>query len=255
MNEGTPDLDDLIRAHRDGVRLTSEQHGRNRARLLSRVAAGAAATAAIGTTSTAVAATTGHGTATLLVKVVIGLVVASGAGAVYYIGRSAPAAENRVVPTVVRDPATDPLARHADNSVSPVSPAEPPANLDMSSSAASEANGGATSSRRVARPKTGSASSLAAEIQLMHDVETALQAGQFERALRLLDDRGGSTSGALGEERAAARVVTLCKLGRVDEARAEAARFIHDRPRSPLVERMRSTCAKGSEATPTSGAR
>ena len=52
----------------------------------------------------------------------------------------------------------------------------------------------------------------------------------------------------MGEERAAARVVTLCRLGRVDDARAEAARFVRDRPRSPLVERVRSTCAKGSES-------
>ena len=27
MNERTPNLDDLVSAHREGVRLTSEQHG------------------------------------------------------------------------------------------------------------------------------------------------------------------------------------------------------------------------------------
>ena len=65
----------------------------------------------------------------------------------------------------------------------------------------------------------------------MHDVESALSAGQPGRALQLLDDaaksgHGGRYGGTMGEERAAARVVTLCRLGRVDDARAEAARFV-----------------------------
>ena len=90
MNEN---LDDLISAHREGVRLTGEQHARNRARLLSRVAAGVAvSTAAAGaSTSTAIAATTSHAAATtMIVKVLLGLAVVGGAGAAYYASRPAP---------------------------------------------------------------------------------------------------------------------------------------------------------------------
>src|SRR5262249_41234949 len=97
-------------------------------------------------------------------------------------------------------------------------------------------------------------SSLAAEVQLLHDVEAALQAGEPARALQLLDaHRGGRYAGAMGEERAAARVVTLCRLGRVGEARADAEGFLRDRPRPPLAPRVRSPCAKSNEPAPSDG--
>ena len=245
MNERTPNLDDLVSAHREGVRLTSEQHGRNRGRLLSRVAAGVAvSTAAAGAgTSTAIAATTSHFSGALLGKVMIGLVVAGGAGAAYYVNRPAPSAAVTMVSAPIETPAASPFpAATAENAADPVHAADPVADL-------------ATPSQHAAKPSTGSPSSLAGEIQLMHDVEGALSAGQPGRALQLLDEaakspagRGGRYVGTMGEERAAARVVTLCRLGRAEEARAEAARFVRDRPRSPLIERVRSTCVKGSES-------
>ena len=46
----------------------------------------------------------------------------------------------------------------------------------------------AAPSPRAAKPSASSSSSLAGEIQLMHDVESALSAGQPGRALQLLDD-------------------------------------------------------------------
>jgi len=243
MNERTPNLDDLVSAHREGVRLTVEQHGRNRARLLSRVAAGVAvSTAAAGAgTSTAIAATTSHAAATLLMKVVIGLVVVGGAGTAYFASRSAP--RSATVSAAIEAPAANPLpVANEERAADPMPAAEPVADI-------------ASPSPRAPKPSASSTSSLATEIQLMHDVECALAAGQPARALQLLDDaakspagRGGRYAGTMGEELAAARVVTLCRLGRVEEARAEAARFMHDRPRSPLVERVRSTCAKGSES-------
>jgi hypothetical protein len=50
--------------------------------------------------------------------------------------------------------------------------------------------------------------------------------------------------GALSEERAAARVHTLCALGRVDEARASASAFVAQSPRSSLAPAVRRSCAK-----------
>jgi hypothetical protein len=242
MTDGPLDLDDLIRAHRKGVRLSTEQRGRNRARILRRAAASAAlATGAVGTTATAVATSATHGAATLVAKIVIGLVAIGGAGTAYYASRRVSTADHsisaRVEPTL------------------PAPPAEPPPEVEAPASPAA-ATAGSTIARPAAKSKAETAGSLAAEVQLLHDVEAALQAGQPARALQLLDaQRGGRYAGAMGEERAAARVVTLCKLGRVEEARAEAARFVRERPRSPLVERVRSTCAKGGEPTSADGAK
>ncbi len=228
MNDRLPDLDDLIRAHRKGVRLTSAQRERNRSRILSRVAAGAALASAVGTTSTAVATTAG---AALVTKVAIVLAAIGAAGTAYYVsGHAAPAVHPSAEPTRVA--ATVRTAEPAEPAP-PAVPEEPP----------SEIMAPAATSRPPAKSKAENASSLANEVQLLRDVDAALQAGQPERALQLLDShRGGQRSGAMGEERAAARVVTLCRLGRVNEARAEAARFVRERPRSPLIERVRSSC-------------
>lgn len=250
MNERVPNLDDLVSAHREGVRLTGEQHARNRARLLTRVGAGVAvSTAAAGaSTSTAIAATTSHVASSLLVKVVLGLVLVGGAGAAYYATRSVP--RIAAVSAPIEAPAVNLLpTTNVEVAADPVTPVADPAAIVPA------AGDVAISGSRSPRPSASSPSSLAGEIQLMHDVEAALGAGQPARALQLLDDaakspaaHAGRYAGAMGEERAAARVVTLCRLGRVDDARADAARFVRDRPRSPLVERVRSTCAKGSES-------
>jgi hypothetical protein len=59
----------------------------------------------------------------------------------------------------------------------------------------------------------------------------------------MLDEQSATyETGQLREERAAARVLVLCKLGRVEEANAAAARFLRDNPRSPLLDRIRPGC-------------
>jgi hypothetical protein len=246
-----PDLDDLIQAHRDGVRLTSDQRGRVRMRVLSRIAAGVAASTVAGSAGGAAGAVTaGHFSWALLAKVGIGLVVATGAGVAYRATRS-PHVETAALtrPAVV---ATGDENRGSDHG-----------NAVVDESALSEDHGtrelptgghrGAALNRPATKASSAPPSLLAADVQLMHDVESALAAGQPERALSLLDARRAShVSGPLDEERAAARIVTLCKLGRGDEARAEASRFLRDWPRSPLVERVRSTCPKTSDPTPAS---
>ena len=146
MNEN---LDDLISAHREGVRLTGEQHARNRARLLSRVAAGVAvSTAAAGaSTSTAIAATSSQAAATtMIVKVLIGLAVAGGAGAAYYASRPAP--HVAVAPAAIEAPAVNPAPAAIEPiAVEPAVPAEPVADI-------------AAPSPRAAKPSASSSSSL-----------------------------------------------------------------------------------------------
>jgi hypothetical protein len=253
MNQRGPSLDDLVRAHRDGVRLTDEQRSTNRAKILSRIAA--TGIAASTTTAGAVGAAIGGGTTShlasgLVAKVVMGLVIASGAGAAYYAARPARSIENAASS---HQEDTLPSNRAPANL-----PADPPVlvtepSLEPASPAEVAENGGGASNRHAAKASPANASALAGEVQLMHDVEAALEAGQPERALQLLDARrGGRMTGPMQEERAAARIVTLCKLGRVDEARSDAARFVRDWPRSPLVERVRSSCAKTPERAPSS---
>src|SRR5262245_11831438 len=87
MTQRGPSLDDLVRAHRDGLRLTGEQRERGRARVLARVAAGVAASTTIAGTAGGAASHFGWG---LWAKVGIGLAVATGAGVTYRAMRPAP---------------------------------------------------------------------------------------------------------------------------------------------------------------------
>ena len=80
---------------------------------------------------------------------------------------------------------------------------------------------------------------LAAETRRLREAHGALQAGDPQKALALLGEQGGQ----LGEERAAARVLALCQMGKVGEMEAARATFLREHPRSPLADRVRSGCA------------
>jgi outer membrane protein assembly factor BamD (BamD/ComL family) len=98
---------------------------------------------------------------------------------------------------------------------------------------------------------TSPPSTLEAETRLLREAHEALQAGQPARALDLLDQQSQTyASGQLGEERAAARVVALCKAGRPVEAQAAATRFLAEHPHSPLADRVRTSCSAEAPAAP-----
>ncbi|WP_437927195.1 hypothetical protein WMF37_50615 [Sorangium sp. So ce291] len=82
---------------------------------------------------------------------------------------------------------------------------------------------------------------LVAETRRLREVHEALRRGDPERALSLLDaaDAGGHE---LREERAAARVVALCNLGKTAEGRAAMLDFLRESPGSPYSGRVRSAC-------------
>jgi hypothetical protein len=225
-------VDDLIRAQRESGGMTAVQRAHNRARLLSGALSGTAASAASVSVASTIAAATRTSAQSWIGKVSIGLVLAGATGAAYVATRpaavrAAPAAAQSALKTAPAPEAPEPATPRA-------SPAP----------ATSESTPASPSTRpRAARPALASPS-LAVEVQLMHDVDSALQAGRPELALALLDEHRGGDGGFMGEERTAARIVTLCQLGRVDAARTEATRFLHDRPRSPLAARVRATCVK-----------
>jgi hypothetical protein len=93
------------------------------------------------------------------------------------------------------------------------------------------------------------ASSLATETRLLEAAQRELASGRARSALSLLDEHASRfPSGALGEERTAARVLSLCALGRMEEARRTATAFLEDSPRSPLIPRLRGSCALDGRA-------
>jgi hypothetical protein len=86
------------------------------------------------------------------------------------------------------------------------------------------------------------ADTLVAETRRLREAHAALQGGDGARALALLQEQS-AVGPQLREERAAARILALCSLGRKDEARIAAARFLGESPRSPLADRVRASCA------------
>jgi len=85
---------------------------------------------------------------------------------------------------------------------------------------------------------------LAAEIELLARVNSAVNAGDGTRALALLREYDRRFApGILAEERAAASVLSLCANGRKREGRSEGERFARRWPRSPLVGRVEASCA------------
>ena len=83
------------------------------------------------------------------------------------------------------------------------------------------------------------------EAAILRAAEHALAAHDGTTALARLDEHATRfPQGALVEERIAARVLALCSVGRVANARVEAQRFLVARPRSPLAAQVRGSCAR-----------
>jgi hypothetical protein len=106
---------------------------------------------------------------------------------------------------------------------------------------------GGADQQRVSAP-TGAAS-LAEETRLLEAAQRELARNQGGAALALLDEHAAKfPRGALSEERAAARILALCHLGRTGEARRAAEAFVSAAPQSPLVPRLESSCASSKPA-------
>jgi hypothetical protein len=98
-------------------------------------------------------------------------------------------------------------------------------------------------------PPPGPAPSLADETRVLEAAQRELASGRARSALSLLDEHGKRfPSGALGEEGTAVRVLSLCALGRTEEARRIATTFVEGSPRSPLIPRLRGSCALDGRA-------
>lgn len=97
----------------------------------------------------------------------------------------------------------------------------------------------------VTEPDRGSASTLAAEMALLSKGQRALKRGDAKAALGYFDQHAREyAEGELADERRVQRAEALCALGRDDEARGEAQRFVKQRPNSPLRGKASRICVE-----------
>jgi hypothetical protein len=133
-------------------------------------------------------------------------------------------------------PSTEPAPQPAPAS-EPARQASAQTGIDVpqaSSSRSGKTSGAAT---------TAGVPDVAGEIAVLAEAQKALAADQPARALHFLDDHARAfPQGALSEERSLARVIALCKLGRIESARREARPLLRLAPDSPASERIRAVC-------------
>jgi hypothetical protein len=85
--------------------------------------------------------------------------------------------------------------------------------------------------------------SLGEEVAILSRAERELHNGRPAAALRALDEHQRRfASGALAQERSAARIQALCALGRMDEANAESVKLKRSSPNSPQAAQARLPC-------------
>lgn len=143
----------------------------------------------------------------------------------------------------------------------PVESAATPLGVNGTAKLSSHSANKAVGARGLAVPVPGVASPAAslvpaadmgAELALLKAAQRELNSSNAAASLGLLDDHAQRyPDGALKAERLGARVFALCKLGRVEEARAAAREFMSAAADSPLVPRVLASCAgRGTETPP-----
>jgi hypothetical protein len=158
---------------------------------------------------------------------------------------------SRVAPSAVRAPIEIPQGAPVAPSEPTSSPASTPVPLPRAALPSTVVQREAPPTRQPAQPVAPSPVSvspasvaLAEETRLVRGADEALRADDATRALVLLDEHARTfPTGVFSEERSAERVSALCKLGRVEEARADAQRFLRTAPDSPLAASVRASCA------------
>jgi hypothetical protein len=245
---------------------------RSRHAISTRIAAGAGAVA------TTTAATTSLAGAT---KVIVGLALLASAGT--YVreydahrrrpvavssAATAPATSLRAIPPSssnglpadeIGEPLVIPSAVPSFPPRPEGPPHAPPVSASPNSPSASSVTSitsatGTTNTTRATSTKSAvsepeRAPSISAEVDLLRSARAASRDGDESHALQLLDEHARRfPAGALAEEREAARVHTLCALGRVAEAVRAATSFAGRFPKSPLLGAIRSSCASSEFA-------
>jgi hypothetical protein len=269
MKELSPEARAIVEVGRDGDRPSRGDRTRVRKALSRTLAAGTfgaattAASTAAGKTA-AVSAAKGASLAGVAAKTIAGIALVGIAGAGVWFGlhwTGAPAGDpaDSAAPRLPEISPRLPDPPRPIPQEAPVNPSEPPVAAMPHAATAAPVPLPAPDRNRPAREApeptasrpTSPPSTLEAETRLLREAHDALQAGQPGRALDLLDQQSQAYAGGqLGEERAAARVLALCKAGRPAEAQAAATRFLAEHPHSPLADRVRSSCSAEPAAAP-----
>lgn len=265
MNKLSPDARSLIEDAQLGERPSEGARARVRGRVIARVAAGAAAgsVAALGASGSAAKGALATGVVLKWVTVVgLAGTLAVGAGVARHrsismgpktataapsIGGSATANAGGTrpsawVPPVL--PVPDPDTPSAVVEAPPVASSGGETTTPVVVKGAQDSGRRPVATRASGKPAGGT---LEAETDLLQHAQSELRAGRADQALKALDEHGTEfQDGVLREERKASRILALCALGRTTEARAEAQRFLAASPRSPMAERVRTSCAAAS---------
>lgn len=231
---------------------TAENRARVRAAITAKLLGAAASGATLAAARSSAAATGAAPAAMLGVKtsMLVSLALAGvvGVGTATYVRSSTRAIKNmpaRATRMTAPEPAVPAPSRRA---AAIAVPTEAPA--PSGEAAATEKPRPVSTPPAVSAFTRDSTSSVEAEMVLIGDARDALRAGETTRALVLLDEHARRYPiGALGEERDAMRITSLCVLGRVAEARAAASQFLRARPDSPHAGRVRASCGSGSDST------
>lgn len=136
--------------------------------------------------------------------------------------------------TIVAQPVPDPLQ--------PSTPRQQPA-LVPELAASPAANDSPVKAEPPQRVSKSSRDTLGEEVQILSRAEKELHNGRPALALKALDEHQRRfASGALVQERSAARIQALCALGRTQEATAESIKLTRTSPNSPQAAQMASPC-------------
>lgn len=244
---------ELIELGRREVVLDESRLEHNRARVLARVAvlgvvgAGAAASSSAGAAGVAGKAVAGaiiaaKGAAGLpFTKLAVGLMALSGAGTLTHALATRPTEGQVLAPRATQVEAAQ---RPAESALVSPSPTE----LNEAESAPPTPSTAKNGLRRslpnssADRPRA-SASAISEHAELLRQARTALAQGDAPRALALLDEHNEVARGPLAPEWTAARVLVLCRLGRVPEAKQLGTRFLKSNGSSPLAAQVVASCA------------
>ncbi|HEY3500864.1 MAG TPA: hypothetical protein VGK73_39500 [Polyangiaceae bacterium] len=208
---------------------------------LGGVTPAAAASAHVGAAGVALGTATGKSVLTLS-SVAVWLAAGAGLGTLV----ATPALVMRLKSAAPSALVTPAAPAKTEVRAAPALPA--PAAPDRAPNAAREV---AERKARPAAPPALAVPSLSEETALLARAQRELGAGNAASALSLLAAHAERfPNGALAEERSAARVLALCALGRVVEARRDAELFAARSPRSPLIPRLRDSCALAQPGDP-----
>lgn len=264
VGELSPEARALLTEVRGADDPTPKDRSRNKRAVMAAIAGGAGLAASTAASSAAAASATGA--ASTAAGLSIGVKVAAAVLALGAIGVTATlvpemvpdveapetTASDEPAPAVAEEPAPMPAPRaRPAPSGGPAAPtaeeADAPAPLPAPAAEpprpASVARARPRAAPSTAAPEPEPASTLPQEVALLRRAQRAINAERPAEALTILADHAVRfPGGVMAEEREAARVVALCRAGRAAEARAAAARFLRERPSSPLAARVRAAC-------------